>query len=101
MRYKYNIIKSLSGEKIETVRRKCKAGKLKSKCKRDGTYKKYSVSLSSLSKELQERYIRQLSYAKPNVAVKLLKLKIQLKNTQMLRNVRKGKPINILSYFHY
>src|SRR5574344_1644097 len=64
---------SLSNEKFETVRRKCKSGKLKSKCKRDGKFKKYSILLSSLSKELQEKYVCQSSINKPNVAVKIAK----------------------------
>ena len=48
---------SLTGDKKETVRRKCKSGKYTAKAQQNGKYKIYSVLLTSLPKEIQEKYL--------------------------------------------
>jgi len=48
----------LSGDKKETIRRKCKAGELVSTFKKIGKFKHYYVALSSLKDELQKTYLK-------------------------------------------
>lgn len=48
----------LSGDKKETIRRKCKAGELASTFKKIGKFKHYYVALSSLKDELQKTYLK-------------------------------------------
>jgi putative transposase len=50
---------SLTEDKKETVRRKCKSGQYKSVFKKDGKFKIYQIALSSLEERLQRRYIAQ------------------------------------------
>ena len=49
----------LSGDKKETIRRKCKSGELVSTFEKIGKFKNYFVSLSSLKAEIQEKYLQQ------------------------------------------
>ena len=48
---------SLSNEKIETARRKCKSGIYTSKFEKEGKFKKYSILLASLPESVQKKYI--------------------------------------------
>ncbi len=49
---------SLSGEKRETVRRKCKREEYISKFTKQGKFKNYYILLSSLPEEYQEKYLQ-------------------------------------------
>src|SRR5574344_1156336 len=55
---------SLTGDKFETIRRKCKSGKLETRFEKDGKFKKYFIQISSLSLELQEKHLNQLNEPK-------------------------------------
>src|SRR5574344_1089777 len=55
---------SLTEDKKETVRRKCKSGQYKSVFKKDGKFKIYQIALTSLDERLQRRYIAQ--FKNPN-----------------------------------
>ena len=49
----------LSGDKKETIRRKCKSGQIVSKFEKNGKNKNYYILLSSLSQKVQNKYFRQ------------------------------------------
>ena len=50
---------SLSNEKTETARRKCKSGVYTSKFEKEGKFKKYFILLTSLPEEIQKKYIEK------------------------------------------
>ena len=60
---------SLTGEIKETVRRKCKSNRYISKFVRNGKFKIYSVLLSSLPSDAQNRYLNVSSNANNNIAL--------------------------------
>ena len=50
---------ALSGDKKETIRRKCKSGELVSVFEKIGKFKNYHIALSSLKPEVQKKYYQQ------------------------------------------
>lgn len=63
---------ALTGDKKETVRRKCKSGKYKSKVQKNGKYKIYFIPLTALSEELQQKYYFNKKTAENKVSVETI-----------------------------
>src|SRR5574344_1021566 len=60
---------SLTGDKKETVRRKCKSNKYNANFEKNGKFKLYKIALSSLEKDAQDKYLVKNKNKKENNAV--------------------------------